>query len=117
MSNVTSKPLTFPAQTFDSVDDPLIEVLRHGARQMLIQAVEAEVAAWIQQHAHITDEHGHRQIVRNGHAEPRTILTGVGPMEIRMPRAHDQRQDGQRVRFSSKILPPYLRKTDLPPKI
>jgi transposase-like protein len=93
-----------------TVADALNEVLRHGARQMLIQAVETEAAAWIDEHAHVTDERGRRQVVRNGHAAARTIVTGVGPMQVPMPRVHDRRPPGKKERFTSKILPPYLRK-------
>jgi transposase-like protein len=93
-----------------AVVDALNEVLRHGARQMLIQAVETEAAAWIDEHAHVTDDRSRRQVVRNGHASPRKILTGVGELEVQMPRVHDRRPPGQKQRFTSKILPPYLRK-------
>jgi len=93
-----------------ATNDALNEVLRRGAIQMLIQAVEAEAAEWIDQHAHVTDERGRRQVVRNGHAASRKIVTGVGELEIAMPRVHDRRPPGERERFTSKILPPYLRK-------
>lgn len=90
--------------------DLLAQIIRQGACQMLQQAVEAEVAAWIDQHAALTDEQGRRQVVRNGYAQPRTIVTGAGPLPITMPRVHDRRPEGQRQPFSSAILPPYLRK-------
>jgi transposase-like protein len=59
------------------------------------------------------DESGHRLVVRNGHKPPRTILSGVGPIQVEQPRVDDRRVDenGVRFRFTSKILPPYLRKT------
>ncbi len=62
--------------------DVLTEVLRDGARRMLAQAVEAEAAAWIADHAHLKDEAGHQQVVRNGHLPERTIQTGLGPIEV-----------------------------------
>ena len=93
-----------------AVADALTEVLRQGARQMLIQAVEAEAAAWIEAHATVTDARGRRQVVRNGHAHSRKLLSGVGELEIAMPRVHDRRPPGKKERFTSKILPPYLRK-------
>ena len=111
MNHDNNKPLVFPAETHNELRDLLTETLRTGARRMLIQAVEYEVARWIDEHAHIVDENGYRLVVRNGHAEPRTIVTGVGPMEIQMPRVHDRRPEGEREKFTSKILPPYLRKT------
>lgn len=116
MNQTTDESFTFPstAATTESsggVGDPLTQVIRQGARTLLAQAVEAEVAAWIDQHAHITDEQGRRQVVRNGHRTPRSIITGVGPIEVTAPRVHDKRpaSNGQE-HFSSAILPPYLRK-------
>jgi transposase-like protein len=93
------------------VSDPLTEVLRAGAQKLLAQAVEAEVAEWIEQHRHWVDAEGHRQVVRNGHLPTRTITTGVGPVEVQQPRVRDRRPADQAEKFSSKILPPYLRKT------
>ena len=114
MQDLTNESFTFPTVR-SAVVDPLTDVLRQGAKQMLIAAVEAEAAAWIDEHAHLTDKRGHRQVVRNGHANPRTVVTGVGPMQVTMPRVHDRRppppQGGEYERFTSKILPPYLRKT------
>ena len=74
--------------------DVLTEVLRDGARRMLAQAVEAEAAAWIADHAHLKDEAGHRQVVRNGHLPERTIQTGLGPIEVQQPRVRDRRPAG-----------------------
>ncbi len=110
MYDPTSEPIRFPAADPWLVDDPLTALLRSGARSLLVQAVEVEVAQWIEQHAHHTDERGHRQVVRNGHAAPRTVVTGLGPMQVQMPRVHDRRPPDQAQRFTSKILPPYLRK-------
>lgn len=110
MTQVTSESLSFPSPDGQFEADPLTEVLRQGARRLLMQAVEAEVAVWVDQRAHLVDEQGHRQVVRNGYAEPRTVLTGVGPVEVTVPRVHDRRPQGERERFTSNILPPYLRK-------
>jgi transposase-like protein len=90
--------------------DALSDVLRRGAQKMLAEAIDAEVAEWIETHADRRDEHGHRQVVRNGHLPTRTITTGVGPVEVRQPRVHDRRRGDDVQRFHSKILPPYLRK-------
>ncbi len=109
MQDATTESFTFPSVS-PAIKDPLTDVLRRGARQMLIEAVEAEAATWIDEHTDITDSHGHRQVVRNGHASSRTVVTGVGPLEVTMPRVHDRRPEGERERFTSKILPPYLRK-------
>jgi len=113
MSHATQQPFTFPSAPDSASADPLTDILRRGARQLLVQAVEAEVEAWIAGHAHVTDEHGRRQVVRNGHARPRTVVTGLGPIEVTMPRVHDRRPpapEGDREKFTSSILPPYLRK-------
>jgi len=110
MAHPTDPSLTFPSTTPTSPEDPLTDILRQGAQRMLAQAVEAEVEAWIDDHAHLTDAHGHRQVVRNGHAASRTVVTGVGPIDVSMPRVHDHRPTDERERFTSKILPPYLRK-------
>jgi transposase-like protein len=91
--------------------DVLTDVLRAGAQRLLAQAIDAEVADWIDSHQHCVDAHGHRQVVRNGHAPARTITTGVGPVEVRQPRVRDRRPAEEAEKFSSKILPPYLRKT------
>ena len=58
--------------------DVLTEILRDGARRLLAEAIEAEVAAWIDAHAHLKDDAGRRQVVRNGHLPERTIQTGIG---------------------------------------
>jgi putative transposase len=91
--------------------DVLGEVLRVGAQQLLAQAIHAEVAEWIDHHSHLRDPAGHRQVVRNGSMPARTITTGVGPIEVKQPRVHDGRPQGEKEKFTSKILPPYLRKT------
>ena len=93
--------------------DVLTEILRHGAQEMLAQAIENEVAEYIEANAHTHDDQGRRLVVRNGHLPARRIRTGVGPVEIQQPRVNDKRTDdeGQRIRFSSTILPPYLRRT------
>jgi putative transposase len=90
--------------------DALTEVLRDGAVRLLAEAVEAEVGAWIDQRVHLTDDRGRRQVVRNGHLPEREIVTGIGPVRVRQPRAHDRREEGRET-FTSEILPPYLRKT------
>jgi putative transposase len=93
--------------------DVLTEILRQGAQQMLAATVENEVAEYLSAHADQRDDRGHRLVVRNGYSPERSIQTGIGPVQIRQPRVNDQRVDaeGNRIRFSSKILPPYLRRT------
>jgi putative transposase len=91
-------------------DDPLLAVLREGARRLLMQAIEAEVEAFLAGHATLEDGRGRRRLVRNGHAPERTIQTGIGPVAVRRPKVRD-RGDGEPIRFTSEILPPYLRRT------
>ena len=111
MPQPTDSPLAFPSPVSPAPDDPLTAILSQGAKTLLAQAVEAEVAAWIDAHAGATDDQGRRQVVRNGHLPTRSILTSVGPVAVTQPRVHDKRPADQREKFSSKILPPYLRKT------
>jgi len=91
----------------------LEQIAREGARRALQKAIEDEVAEYIDDHRDRVDDAGHRLVVRNGAKPPRTILSGVGPIEVTQPRVDDRRVDenGVRFRFTSKILPPYLRKT------
>ena len=100
-----------PASESGFGQDLLTEVLRKGARELLAQAVEQEVHEWLQERTGLTDERGRQGVVRNGHLPERTILTGIGPVEVRQPRVRDRRPEDEREEFSSKILPPYLRKT------
>lgn len=93
---------------------PLIDdILRDGARRALQCAIEREVEEYLQRNRHHLDEQGRRLVVRNGHHPDRKIQSGNGPIEVRQPRVNDKRIDdqGRRIRFTSKILPPYLRKT------
>ncbi len=109
MSQATSESFVFPSAATSS-SDILTEVIRRGARALLTQAGEQEAAQWIADHAHLVDEQGHRQIVRNGHAAERSVVTGIGSVPVMMPRVHDRRPLEVREHFTSKILPPYLRK-------
>ena len=95
------------------VDFTLERVAREGARRALQKAIEDEVVDYVNAHKGQVDESNHRLVVRNGRHQPRTILSGVGPIEVHQPRVDDRRVDenGVRFRFTSKILPRYLRKT------
>ena len=91
--------------------DVLTDILRAGAQRLLTQAIEDEVTDWIESRANLTNEAGHRQVVRNGRLPKRAILTGLGPIEVEQPRVLDRRPKDEAEPFSSKVLPPYLRKT------
>jgi putative transposase len=95
--------------TVPAIDD----ILRDGARRALQAAIEREVEEYIERNSQHRDEHGHRLVVRNGHHPARKIQSGNGPIEVQQPRVNDKRVDehGNRFHFTSKILPPYLRKT------
>jgi putative transposase len=108
MAESINSTLSLPVATSRDV---LTDILRDGAQRLLAEAVEAEVAEWIESHAHLKNADGHRQVVRNGRLPRRTLTTGVGPIEIQQPRVLDRRTAGEAEPFSSKILPPYLRKT------
>jgi hypothetical protein len=71
-------------------DDPLLAVLREGARQMLSLAIEAEVADFLAVHADRVDQTGRRRLVRHGQAPKRSIQKGIGPIEVRRPRVKDR---------------------------
>jgi len=95
-------------------DDQLTEILRHGARTLLAQAVEAEVAGFLAQHAGLKTEDGRQRIVRHGHLPEREVMTGIGPVAVRQPRVRDREVaagDPGRIRFTPAILPPYLRRS------
>jgi putative transposase len=89
-------------------------IVRDGARQMLAAALLAEVAAYVEAHASELDADGRRLVVRNGHHQPRQVMTAAGAVAVRAPRVNDKRVDevsGERCRFSSAILPVWARKS------
>ena len=93
-------------------EDPLTSVLRSGARRLLAQAVEMEVTAFIAAHGDLEDDAGRRRVVRHGHHRERQVQTGIGPVAVRCPRVRDRGGSGEagKIRFTSAILPPYLRR-------
>ncbi|MEM9294155.1 MAG: IS256 family transposase [Acidobacteriota bacterium] len=109
MPETTANLLEFPAD--DGLRNALDEILREGARKMLTQAIQEEVDAYLERRNHLVDEKGHRLVVRNGTHPARDLQTPVGSIEVKQPRVRDRRARDERERFSSKILPPYLRKT------
>jgi transposase-like protein len=92
----------------------LDEIVRDGARQMLAAALQAEVAAYVEQFKDELDEHGRRLVVRNGFHAKREVTTAAGAIPVRAPRVNDKRVDeatGERKRFGSAILPTWARKS------
>jgi putative transposase len=126
MQSLKSTPMAYEAEEYPAMNesttdirivplpqcqDVLTNILRDGARRLLAEAIEAEVAAWIDARAHLKDASGRQQVVRNGHLPERTIQTGVGEIEVQQPRVRDRRPAGQREPFTPAVLPPYLRRT------
>jgi putative transposase len=88
--------------------DPLTEVLRSGARELLQQAVEAEVAEFVARHRELKDAHERQRVVRHGYRPERRIQTGLGEVAVKAPRARNRAGE---IKFQSNILPAYLRRT------
>jgi putative transposase len=96
-----------------SFADPLTEVLRNGARALLAQAIEAEVADFLAKPAELKTAAGLRRVVRHGHLPEREVMTGIGPVGVRQPRVRDRgaADNVGRIRFTPAILPPYARRS------
>ncbi len=92
----------------EGIEDPLTELLRTGARRLIQQAIEAELAELLAQYEGQVDEQGRRAVVRNGYLPEREILTGVGPVPIKVPKVRSR--TGEPVVFRSSLAPPYVRK-------
>jgi transposase-like protein len=90
------------------VSDALTDILREGAQRMLGAVIEAEVSVFLEGFMRQETAGGRQRLVRNGHLPGRTIQTGVGAVEVKMPRVRDRERA---IRFSSSILPPYIRRT------
>ncbi len=107
------QPGSFSTRFAPVLRTPLTDILRFGARQLLAQAVEAEVQAFIDAHADLRADDGRRRVVRHGHLPERNIQTGIGAVPVRQPRVRDRgsAEDTTKIRFSSTILPPYLRRS------
>ena len=89
--------------------DSLTEILRNGARALLTQAVETEVADFLGQYADLKTETGRQRVVRHGHLPEREVMTGIGPVSVRQPRVRDREvaaDDPDRIRFTPALLPP-----------
>jgi putative transposase len=100
------------AKSRNELRDQLTMLIQEGAQQMLAQAIEAEVEAFLAGFATERNALGYQRLVRNGYLPERQIQTGVGAVKVKMPRVRDTGGGlGERIRFSSKILPPYLRRT------
>ena len=93
----------------DISKDPLSELLRSGARQLIAEAVEAELQEFLQQYDELKNQQGNRTVIRNGYLPEREILTGIGSIPVKVPKVRDK--SGQGIKFNSILLPPYIRKS------
>jgi len=102
----------FPAPE-ESSADYLTQVLRDGAQRLLAQAVEAEAASFLARFSDLTTEDGLQRVVRHGRQPERVIQTGLGPVPVKKPRLRDRGgvEDEEPIQFTSKILPPYMRRS------
>jgi transposase-like protein len=105
---MTKSTLRALSQPEEQVTDPLTELLRNGARELIAQAVEAELQVLLEQHAEHRLPDGRKAVVRNGYLPERTVQTGIGDVEIKVPKVRDR--SGSGVRFNSSLLPPYLKR-------
>ena len=96
-------------ETAESFNDALSERLRQGARQLIAQAVEAELREFLGQYQGLRDAAGRQAVVRNGYLPKRTIMTGVGDVEVQVPKVRDRTGSG--IKFNSLLLPPYLKRS------
>jgi len=102
-----SKP-TSKNNTKQEVNDPLTEFIRQGARDLIAQAIETELNELLEQFSHQTTD-GKQSVVRNGYLPKRTVQTGVGDVEVQVPKIRDRSGNG--IKFNSKLIPPYLKRT------
>ena len=106
MEDFTLKAMPTPETV---VRDPLTELLRVGARELIAQAVEAELQSLLAEHANHRLTDGRMALVRNGYLPERTIQTGIGDVPIKVPKIRDRSNSG--VKFNSSLLPPYLKRS------
>ena len=110
---MTSDSTVVPLRQPDAVDDPLTAVLRSGARRLLAQAIEAEAEAFLALMKGVRLPDGRDRLVRHGHGPERVVQTGIGPVEVRRVKLRDRgaSEAGERIRFTSAILPRWARRT------
>ena len=89
--------------------DALTSLLRSGARELITKAVQTELAEFLSQYQDMTDSEGRPLVVRNGYLPQREIMTGIGPVDIKVPKTRDR--GGQGIHFRSELLPPYIKRT------
>jgi len=91
--------------------DHLTEIIQAGCQQIIATALETEISYFLNQYKELKDENGKQRIVGNGYLPERKIQTGVGQVNVKVPRSRDRQPGGRPIRFSSNLVPPYLRRT------
>ena len=96
----------------DTITDALTEMLKTGAQQLIHQAVQAELAVFMEQHSNQSTDGGRASVVRNGYQPERKILTGIGSVPVKIPKVRSK--EGKPVIFHSSLVPPYVRNISVP---
>ena len=94
-----------------SSTDVLTEILRAGSHRLLAAALEAEIEEFLARYADEKDRRGRQRVVRNGYHRPREVQTGIGAIQVQAPRVRDRESSQGAIKFTSAILPPYLRRS------
>ncbi len=105
MKNDNVIPLEKPVEN----EDLLTAMLRQGAKDLISRAVQAELTEFLAQYQDVVDDQGRRSVVRNGYQPAREIMTGIGPVDIKVPKTRDK--SGQGIHFRSDLLPPYIKRS------
>ena len=96
-------PLGFSSDAFTAV-------IRDGARKLIEQAIHAELATLMAAFCNEKLEDGRARLVRHGHLPEREVMTGIGPVPVKVPRVRDRASGEDKITFTPSILPRYLRK-------
>ncbi len=105
---MTQFNLTALSQPEQPIADPLTDLLRRGARDLIAQAVESELQLLLDEHSQRRLPDGRQAVVKNGYPPERTVQTGIGDVEVKVPKVRDR--SGSGVCFNSTLLPPYLKR-------
>ncbi len=89
--------------------DPLTELLRSGAKQLITEAVQAEPDALMTQYDDQKTADGRQRVVRSGHHPEREVITGLGKVSVEVPKICHR--EGTPECFQSLVVPPYIRRT------
>ena len=104
-----SKSIVIEREDREAIADPVTDLLRSGAQELIQRAVEAELSELLSQHNDRRTEKGNAGVVRNGYLPERELQTGLGPVTVQIPKV--RAKTGEAVTFRSALVPPYIRKT------